>query len=158
MDNSYRYVLKDMDPHVRKYGEGYRQRNLVWKSGSSISGSSVRHFDIEYNNRPQVVLQLMFMLTPLWTSIVVAQLLLREKSFLRQSLPSVLFGFTSRRANSIYVYSEGGASCQIQSAVQGQKNHASNLPWNFKGITTYADNSETRQMEQMICRFRTTSE
>ena len=53
MDNSY-YVLKDMDPKLRKYGEGYRQR--IWYERTVLPYRVLPWGDdyiaIEYNNRP----------------------------------------------------------------------------------------------------------
>ena len=158
MDNSY-YVLKDMDPKLRKYGEAIVKE----------FGMKERFFHIEFFREgtitlllstitvPQVVLQLMFItLLTLWTSIVVMQLLLREKSFLHQSLPlsivwlllavQMLIMSILRR---IYLPNTVSSS-KLKKSCQQPCGTSRRLP-------LYADNSESTRNGTDDCRFRTTS-
>ena len=88
MDNSY-YVLKDMDPKLRKYGEAivriWYERALFSISSSSVTGMTT--LPLSTITVLQVALPLMFITLPTpWISTEVMQLLSQEKSSQHQSL------------------------------------------------------------------------
>ena len=155
MDNSY-YVLKDMDPKLRKYGEAIVKE----------FGMKERFFHIEFFREgtitlllstitvPQVVLQLMFITLLLFgpLSWLCSYCCGRRVSCIRVC-PSVLFGYFSPCKCSLCLF---WRRIYLPNTVSSSKlkNHASSLRWNFKGDYLYMLTTPSRQeMEQMIADF-----
>ena len=145
MDNSY-YVLKDMVPKLRKYGEaivkefGMKERffHIEFFRGGTII------LPLSTITALQVVSPLMFitLLIP-WTSIVDMQPLSQEKSSQRQSLNlsivwlhHVVQMLTMSILRRTYLPN-------IASSSRLKKNHARGFCGTSRRLLLYADNSES---------------
>ena len=145
MDNSY-YVLKDMDPKLRKYGEaivkefGMRERFFhieFFRDGDD-------YIAIEYNNRPAggFTIDVYNFAHSLDLYRGYAAIVAGEEFPVSEFEPQYCLA-TSRRANAHYVYSEEELLAKYSQQFKVKKNHASCLRRTSRRLPLYADNSES---------------
>ena len=159
MDNSY-YVLKDMDPKLRKYGEA-----IVKEFGMKERFFHIEFFRegddyiaIEYNNRPAggFTIDVYNFAHSLDLYRGYAAIVAGEEFPASEFEPQFCLA-TSRRANAHYVYSEEDLLAKYSHQFKVKKNHACSLCGTSRGLPVYADNSESTRNGANDCRFRTTS-
>ena len=145
MDNSY-YVLKEMDPKLRQYGEavvkafGMKERFFhieFFRDGDD-------YIAIEYNNRPAggftIDVYNYAHSIDLYRGYAA---LVAGEPFPASEFEPLYCLATSRRANAAYVLSEDEVLAKYHDQFRVKKRHASGLCGTSRRLPVYVDNSES---------------